>query len=115
MRERTRPGMMAMLRRYSPTDLRFFRSSALQVEAYIADSVPCCRAILRGALQSSNVTRYSSRERGIGMAKMTPEQEARHALAHGLGRSGLSMAAQLAYDRLAAAGISAELVHADSP
>jgi hypothetical protein len=31
---------------------------------------------------------------------MTPEQEARYALNYGLSRSGLSMGAQLAYDRL---------------
>jgi len=42
------------------------------------------------------------------MPKMTAEQEARHALDHGLGRSGLSMAAQLAYDRMAADGTPAD-------
>jgi hypothetical protein len=41
------------------------------------------------------------------MPKMTPEQEARHALAQGMARSGLSMAAQLAYDRMAAEGTPA--------
>ena len=34
------------------------------------------------------------------MSKMTPEQEARYALGFNVARSGLSMAAQLEYDRL---------------
>src|ERR1700745_1079617 len=34
------------------------------------------------------------------MPKMSPEQEAEFALDNGLGRQGLSMGAQLAYDRL---------------
>jgi hypothetical protein len=34
------------------------------------------------------------------MAKMTPEQEAAYALDYGSSRSGLSMAAQIVYDRL---------------
>lgn len=42
------------------------------------------------------------------MSRMTPEQEARHALDHGIPRSQLSMGAQLAYDRMAAEGPPAD-------
>jgi hypothetical protein len=39
---------------------------------------------------------------------MTPEQEARHALDQGIARSELTMGAQLAYDRIAAEGATAD-------
>jgi len=36
----------------------------------------------------------------MALAKMTPDQEAAYALDYGVSRSDLSMAAQMAYDRL---------------
>ena len=46
---------------------------------------------------------------------MTPEEEAGYALDNGLGRQGLSMGAQMAYDRLRAEREAAGIRTADQP
>jgi hypothetical protein len=46
---------------------------------------------------------------------MTPEEEAGYALDNGLGRQGLSMGAQMAYDRLRAEREAAGIMTADQP